>query len=152
MKYFIAPIIAVAAMIAPCHAASAPANLTGKTVVLNYTKAQYLYQDEDGATMGWTPYSVAVKKRNSGAEAFYALSLKPKATRNILPISTPAKGGKYVYSKTGADTGTIEVNGGGDCARSISIKFTSATTGVAVEEVAAGCFTGTCKNITVTIK
>ncbi len=152
MKNIIAPLFITAAMVAPAYAAPAPTNLTGKTVVLNYTQAQYKYADEDGLTMGWTPYAIAKKSRNSGAEAFYALGLNPKATRNILPITRPGQGGKYTYRKTGAQTGCIEVANHLDSARTIYIQFTSANSGIATEEVGAGCFTGICRNIIVTIK
>ncbi len=152
MKHISVPLFVAAALVAPCFAAPSPTHLTGKTVVLNYTQAQYRYQDEDGITMGWTPYAIAKKNRNSGAEAFYALNLNPKATRNILPISRPGQGGKYTYRKTGTQTGTIEVASHMDGARSINIQFTSANSGIATEEVGAGCFTGTCRNIIVTIK
>lgn len=102
-----------AAIVAPCLAAPAPANLTGKTVVLNYTQSQYCYAEEDA----------------------------------------PGKGGKYTYRKTGADTGTIEVNMAPmDAGRIIILKFTSANTAIATEEVGAGCMVNTIRNIQVTIK
>ena len=154
MNHIIPSLFLATAIVAPCFAATSPTHLTGKTVVLNYTKAQYYSQMiSDGSdAKGWTPYAVAKKNRNSGAWAFYDLGLAPKATRNILPITRPGQGGKYTYSKTGAQTGTIEVNTGNDSGRTITIQFTSATTGVATEQADAGDFEGTCRNIMVTIK
>lgn len=84
--------------------------------------------------------------------AFIALGLKPKATRNLLPIATPAKGGKYVYRKTGPNTGELTVNSEGDFHRVYNITFDSPTSGTATEEVIAGAMFGYVRNITFTIK
>ena len=70
-----------------------------------------------------------------------------------LAAPAPGKGGKYTYRKTGADTGTIEVNMAPmDAGRTITLKFTSANTAIATEEVGAGCMVNTIRNIQVIIK
>lgn len=129
----------------------APDNLTGKTAVFNYETSQYMYSEDGEGLSGWQSFRNAQKNVKSCAEAFIAVGLKPKATRNILLLSTPAKGGKYVYAKTGPNTGTVEVNGGG-AARTYIITFTSPTTGTATEEIFAGSMQGNVRNIQVTIK
>lgn len=154
MKALLSSLLVVAACVAPCEAAPAPFNLNGRTVVLNYTMSQYSYTETDSNIFyGWEPYHVSKQRRTNAAEAFYALSLKPKATRNLLPITSPRQGGKYMYSRRGGSVGVIEVDSeGGDYSRTITITFTTPTTGVATETVGAGCFVGTCRNIMVTIK
>ena len=153
MKHIVAPLFVAAAMVAPCLAASAPASLTGKTVVLNYTQSQYCYEEEDATGSGWQSYKAAQQNVKGCAEVFNMMGLKPKATRNLLPITAPGKGGKYTYRKTGADTGTIEVNMAPmDAGRTITLKFTGPNTAIATEEVGAGCMVNTIRNIQVTIK
>ena len=44
MNHIIPSLFLATAIVAPCFAASSPSHLTGKTVVLNYTKAQYYSQ------------------------------------------------------------------------------------------------------------
>ncbi|MBQ4613635.1 MAG: hypothetical protein IJB31_01735 [Akkermansia sp.] len=139
------------AMVAPCFAA--PSNLTGKTLVLNYTQAIFCYSD-DGATLsGWQSYEAARQNVNGCARVFNMLGLKPKATRNLLPITAPGQGGKYTYRKTGVDTGIIEVDMSPmDAGRTIILKFTSTNTAIATETVIAGTMFNFVRNISVTIK
>ncbi len=129
----------------------APADLTGKTLALNYESSQYKYAEDGEDQSGWQSFQNAKKNKNGCAEAFIAFDLKPKATRNLVPISTPAKGGKYVYRKTGTNTGVLTVGTGG-ADRTYTITFDSPTTGTAVEEVMGGSMMGYCRNIRVTIK
>lgn len=129
----------------------APADLTGCTVALNYESSQYKYEEDGEDQSGWQSFQNAKKNKNGCAEAFIAFDLKPKATRNLVPISTPAKGGKYVYRKTGTNTGVLTVGTGG-ADRTYTITFDSPTTGTAVEEVMGGSMMGYCRNIRVTIK
>ncbi len=153
MKNIIAPLFIAAAMVAPCFAAPSPANLAGKTVVLNYTQSQYMYEECEGGNTGWQSYKAAQKNAKGCAELFNMMGLKPKATRNLLPITAPGKGGKYTYRKTGAETGEIEINMAPmDAGRTVTLKFTSATTAVATETVMAGDMSNTIRNIQVTIK
>lgn len=153
MKHIITPLFAAAAMVAPCLAAPAPASLSGKTVMLDYTQSQYCYEEEDAPGSGWQSYKAAQKNLKGCAEVFIIMGLKPKATRNLLPITAPGKGGKYTYRKTGANTGTIEVDMSPmDAGRTITLKFTGASTAVATETVGAGCMVNTIRNIQVTIK
>lgn len=153
MKHIITPLFVAAAMVAPCLAAPAPASLSGKTVMLNYTQSQYNYEEEDEPSSGWQSYKAAQKNLKGCAELFNIMGLKPKATRNLLPITAPGKGGKYTYRKTGADTGTIEVNMAPmDAGRTITMKFTGPNTAIATEEVGAGCMVNTIRNIQVIIK
>ncbi len=154
MKNIITPLFVAAAMIAPCLAAPSPVSLSGKTVVLNYTQSQYMYTVEvDNISSGWHSYKAAQKNTNGCAELFNMMGLKPKATRNLLPITSPGKGGKYTYRKTGANTGTIEVDMSPmDAGRTITLTFTSATTAVATETVGASDMENTVRNILVTIK
>ena len=130
----------------------APVDLKGKTVVLDYTMSQYMYEEDGENVSGWQRYDAALKNKNHCAEAFRALNLKPKATRNLLPITTPAQGGKYMYTRKNGCMGVIEVNTGMDASRVISIEFSSPTSGEAAEVVEAGCFRGMIRNIRVTIK
>ena len=130
----------------------APADLKGKTVVLDYTMSQYMYEEDGENVSGWQLYDAALKNKNHCAEAFRALNLKPKATRNLLPITTPAQGGKYMYTRKNGYMGVIEVNTGMDASRVINIEFSSPTSGEAAEVVEAGCFRGMIRNIQVTIK
>lgn len=131
----------------------APSELRGRTVVLSYTQSQYMYAEGGANISGWQSYQAALRNKNSCAEAFRMAGLNPKATRNLLPITSPGQGGKYVYSRCNANVGVIEVNSGGyDFSRTITIHFTSPTSGVATEELAAGDFSGTIRNIQVTIK
>ena len=140
-------------MVAPCLAAPSPASLSGKTVMLNYTQSQYCYEEEDEPSSGWQSYKAAQKNLKGCAELFIMMGIKPKATRNLLPITAPGKGGKYTYRKTGADTGTIEVNMAPmDAGRTITMKFTGPNTAIATEEVGAGCMVNTIRNIQVIIK
>ncbi|MDO5470756.1 MAG: hypothetical protein Q4F38_05585 [Akkermansia sp.] len=129
----------------------APENLVGKTAVFNYESSQYKYSEDGENVSGWQSYQNAKKNVKSCAEAFIAVGLKPKATRNILPLNTPAKGGKYVYRKTGPNTGTIEVSSS-NSARTYTITFTSPTTGTATEEIFVGSMQGNVRNIQVSIK
>ena len=155
MKNIIVPLFVTAAMVAPVLAAPAPAHLTGKTVTLNYTQSQYMYEEFDGETQstGWHSFKAAQKNTKGCAELFIMAGLKPKATRNLLPITKPGQGGKYTYRKTGTDTGVIEVYmGQNDAGRAIDLKFTSATTAIATERVDAGDMSNYIRNITVTIK
>ncbi|MBR1979269.1 MAG: hypothetical protein IJ985_07215 [Akkermansia sp.] len=153
MKHIIPPLFVAAVMVAPCLAAPSPASLSGKTVMLNYTQSQYCYEEEDEPSSGWQSYKAAQKNLKGCAELFIMMGLKPKATRNLLPITAPGKGGKYTYRKTGADTGTIEVNMAPmDAGRTITMKFTGPNTAIATEEVGAGCMVNTIRNIQVIIK
>lgn len=140
-------------MVAPCLAAPAPASLSGKTVVLNYTQSQYMYEEYGSGNSGWQSYKAAQKNTRGCAELFNIMGLKPKATRNLLPITAPGKGGKYTYRKTGADTGVIEINMSPmDAERTVTLKFTSSSTAVATEFVGSGDMANTIRNIQVTIK
>lgn len=153
MKHIIPALFVAAAMVAPCLAAPSPASLSGKTVMLNYTQSQYCYEEEDEPSSGWQSYKAAQKNLKGCAELFIMMGIKPKATRNLLPITAPGKGGKYTYRKTGADTGTIEVNMAPmDAGRTITMKFTGPNTAIATEEVGAGCMVNTIRNIQVIIK
>lgn len=151
MKHIIPALFVAAAMVAPCFAA--PSSLAGKTLVLNYTQAQYCYVEDGEPISGWQSYKAAQQNLKSCAQLFNIMGLNPKATRNLLPITDPGKGGKYTYRKTGVDTGTIEVNMAPmDAGRTIILKFTSATTAIATETVIAGCMFNSIRNINVTIK
>lgn len=131
----------------------APSELSGRTVLLSYTQSLYMYAEGGVNVSGWQSYQAALRNKNSCAEAFRIAGLNPKATRNLLPITSPRQGGKYVYARRNAQVGVIEVNSGGyDFSRVITIHFTSPTSGVATEELAAGDFSGTIRNIQVTIK
>lgn len=138
-----------------CLADLAPVSLKGKTVVLNYTTAQYRTVIEEESDSGWVSYAQARKGVKGAGEAF-TTSVGIKATRNLLPITAPGQGGIYTYQKTGPSTGVIEVDMWKskkiDVGRTIQLQFTSPTTAIAAEEVGHGLYTGVARNIKVTIK
>lgn len=138
-----------------CMADTAPASLKGKTVVLNYTASQYRTVIVEESDSGWVSYAQA-KKGVKGADEAFTTSIGIKATRNLLPITAPGKGGIYTYEKSGPNSGSIEVDMWKskkmDVGRTIQLQFTSPTTAVATEEVVHGSYMGAIRNIKVTIK
>ena len=138
-----------------CLADLAPVSLKGKTLVLNYTTAQYRTVIVEESDSGWVSYAQARKGVKGAGEAF-TTSVGIKATRNLLPITAPGKGGIYTYEKSGPNSGSIEVDMRKtkkmDVGRTIQLQFTSPTTAIATEEVVHGNYMGAARNIKVTIK
>ncbi|MDO4220559.1 MAG: hypothetical protein Q4C88_00365 [Akkermansia sp.] len=135
-----------------CQAAVSPASLEGRTVVLNYTQAEFQTEVMESPATRWVHYS---KVHGSAAEeAFgYGTTLLPKATRILTPIK---RGGIYSYQKNGAETGVINVDmyksKGVDVGRVVYLTFLTPTSGVATEEIGHGDYTGRVRNITFTVK
>ncbi len=151
MIYIFLPLFVAVAMAAPCFAA--PSNLTGKTLALNYTQAQFCYSADGQSVSGWQSYKEAQNDASGCALVFNKMGLTPKATRHLLPITSPGQGGKYTYSKTGIDTGIIQVDMSPVFAsRTILLKFTSAGTALATETVVTGTMFYFVRNISVVIK
>lgn len=107
IHYVMKALLSSLLVVAPCEAAHAPVSLNGRTAVLNYTSSQYSYTETDpNAFYGWESYHVAKQRRT----AFYALNLKPKATRHLLPITSPRRGGSTCTPAAAVLWGGIEVN------------------------------------------
>lgn len=132
------------------EAAVSPSHLDGKTVVLDYKGAQFQTTDESAgrAVSGWVSFASASRG------GFSMGSVSPKATRRLLPITRPGKGGTYTYRKTGSSTGVIEVDMGPkyDMVRTITLTFTSANAAVATERMIGGDDGVSIRNIRVTIQ
>ncbi len=146
-------LITTCLVVAPlyCKAADAPSNLEGKTVVLNYTRAEFRTEMIDSPATRWIHY--AKIHGNASEEAFSTCGLTPKATRNLTPIR---RSGIYSYKKIGQQVGEITVDmyksKQVDVVRSVTLTFLTPTSGTATEEIAHGDYTGKVRNITFTVQ
>lgn len=135
--------------------AAAPADMTGKTLVADYTRAEFRTKVEDSPATPWVAFAKLPKNGGGAAEAFMD-AMKPKATRNITPLTRPGKGGVYTYLKTGENTAVISVDMWKACqydmCRTYKLTFTSDTEAVAEEEIGHGSYTGNVRNIRISIK
>lgn len=107
----------------PCYA---PDSLAGKSLVMDYTDAQFCGRDSIGKYV-WVPLARAT--------SLSGLGTSPKATRHLFPLNDDDKG-TYNYSKTSGRTGHLSVkpeNGESFTARFYELTFTSPTGGTAVE-------------------
>lgn len=108
----------------------APDSLAGKSLVMDYTDAQFCGRDSIGKAVSekvWVPLAQAASLPGIG--------LSPKATRHLFPLNDDGKG-TYNYSKTSGCTGRLSVkpeNGESFTARFYELTFTSPTGGTAVE-------------------
>ena len=134
-----------------CHAADSPANLEGRTVVLNYTQAEFRTEIAEEPATPWVHYSKIHGK--AAEEAFSTCGLTPKATRNLTPIR---RGGIYSYTKTGQQLGQIIVDmyksKKVDVGRTVTLTFLTPTSGTATEEIGHGDYVGKVRNITFTVQ
>ena len=138
------------------EAEPAPAQLKGAVVVLDYTHAEFCTEVLDAGTSGWVGYEQARRSKNGAAEAFNTTVLGIKASRRLLPISSPGEGGIYTYTCKGGDTGEIDVNmwkaHQADAVRVVTLRFDSPTTATATEGVYHGNYIGTIRNIRASIQ
>lgn len=138
---------------------TAPATLKGKSVVMNYTQAEYR-----SCNSAWLPYGNVPKSKNERekAKALYCFAecygMAPKATRTLTPVTENGEGGIYTYKVVGPDTATITVDMNKklsddmEWARIYTIHFTSPTEGEATEEILMGDSEGSARNIKVSIQ
>lgn len=157
MNAFYFPMLcaATAGLLLPAVADTAPADLTGKTVTADYTQAEFRTKIEEEAPTPWVSFNRLPRNGGGAAEAFMGKAA-PKATRDLLPITRPGKGGIYTYRKTGPNTAVISVDMWKayqqDMCRTYTITFTTPTQGIATEEIGHGDYTGNVRNIRITIK
>lgn len=134
----------------------APSHLEGAVVVLDYTQAEFCTEIMDESFSGWVSYEQARRNVRGAGEAFSTGAVQIKASRRLLPITSPGQGGVYTYTCKGGDTGEIDVNMWQaqqvDVARGITLTFTSPTTAVATEGIYHGNYAGRVRNIRVTIQ
>ncbi len=156
MKTFISTFVVSLVAALGVQAYPAPANLKGATVVLDYTQAEFCTEIMDESNSGWVSYEQARRNLRGAGEAFSTGAVQIKASRRLLPISSPGEGGVYTYTRKGGDTGEIDVNMWQsqqvDVARGITLTFTSSTTAVATEGIYHGNYAGRVRNIRVTIQ
>lgn len=138
---------------------TAPVTLKGKTVVLDYTSAEFR-----SCGSAWLAFNKVpkTKKEQEKPKALYCFAdcygMAPKATRNLTPITENGEGGIYTYKVVGPDTATITVDmaqklhDNMEWARIYTIHFTSPTEGEATEDVVMGDSEGGVRNIRVYIK
>lgn len=138
---------------------TAPVTLKGKTVVLDYTGAEFR-----SCGSAWLAFNKVpkTKKEQEKTKALYCFAdcygMAPKATRNLTPITENGEGGIYTYKVVGPDTATITVDMGQklhddmEWARIYTIHFTSPTEGEATEDVTMGDSEGSARNIKVRIQ
>ena len=134
----------------------APAQLRGATVVLDYTHAEFCTEVLYAGTSGWVGYEQARRSKSGAAEAFHTTALGIKASRRLLPISSPGEGGIYTYTCKGGDTGEIDINmrkaHQTDAVRVVTLHFDSPTSATATEGVYHGNYIGTIRNIRASIQ
>lgn len=108
----------------------APDSLAGKSLVMDYTDAQFCGKESIGKAESekvWVPLAKAASLSGFGTS--------PKATRHLFPLNDDDKG-TYNYSKTSGRTGHLSVkpeNGETFPVRYYELTFTSPTGGTAVE-------------------
>lgn len=149
----------VGAPVSDADVMTAPSNLKGKTVELDYTQAEFRSCNSD-----WLAFRKVPKGKNAreNTPALYCFTesygMAPKATRNLTPIQENGEGGIYTYKAVGPDTGLIivdmnkKLNDDMDRSRIYTIHFTSPTEGEATEEIIMGDSDGAVRNIKVHIK
>ena len=156
MKKFLSVCVLSMSAVGVSEAEPAPAQLKGAVVVLDYTHAEFCTEVLDAGTSGWVGYEQARRSKSGAAEAFHATVLGIKASRRLLPISSPGEGGIYTYTCKGGDTGEIDVNmwkaHQADAVRVVTLRFDSPTTATATEGVYHGNYIGTIRNIRASIQ
>lgn len=125
--------------VATCSiAAPAPAELTGATVVLDYSGAEFYVENPTVCCSEWVPMQKLSDKEEL-KEVFAAAGVPPKSMRRMLPISAPGEGGIYTYRCKDSEVGEIEVDMWQSkqlgVLRFITLNFTSPTTAVATEKL-----------------
>lgn len=137
------------------EAAPAPANLKGAVVELDYTQAEFCTEVLDERMSGWVGYEQARRSKGGAAEAFHTTVLGIKASRRLLPISSPGEGGIYTYTCKGGEVGEIDIDmwkaHQADAVRVVTLRFDSPTTATATEGVYHGNYIGSIRNIRVNI-
>ncbi|MBQ7022413.1 MAG: ankyrin repeat domain-containing protein [Akkermansia sp.] len=156
MKKFLSVCVLSMSAVGVSEAEPAPAQLKGAVVVLDYTHAEFCTEVLDAGTSGWVGYEQARRSKNGAAEAFNTTVLGIKASRRLLPISSPGEGGIYTYTCKGGDTGDIDVNmwkaHQADAVRVVTLHFESPTSATATEGVYHGNYIGTIRNIRASIQ
>lgn len=151
MKKFLSVCVLSLAAVGASDAAPAPEHLKGAVVVLDYTKAEFCTEVLDSHNSGWVGYEQARRSKGGAAEAFNTTVLGIKASRRLLPITSPGEGGIYTYTCKGGEIGEIDVNmwkaHQADAVRVVTLRFDSPTTATATEGVYHGNYIGSVRNI-----
>ncbi len=135
-------------------AVPAPADMSGATVVLDYSEAEFYVENPNVLRSEWV--SMQKLKENDELKAvFTAAGVPPKSMRRILPISAPGEGGIYTYRSKEAEVGEIEVDMWQSkqlgVLRFITLNFTSPATAVATEKLYHDYSVATARNVAVKI-
>lgn len=139
-----------------CIAAPAPESLSGSTLELDYRQAEFSTEVLDSKQSGWVSFAEVRRNHKGAAEAFTTTVLGIKATRRLMPLSEPGKGGIYTYRATAADTVEVDVDMWkaykADAVRVLTLHFDTPTTATATEGVYHGNYIGSIRNIRVIVR